>query len=257
VHRLLLTRQWAVRLVAGLVLVAACVMLGMWQLDRNDERKTRNAVIEANTAAPTVPIDAVAPPGTPVPDSLEWTPVSVTGTYDLDNQLLLRLRPVAGERGVHILTPLVTSNGSAVLVNRGFLPGRDRAEVEPPHPPAGTVTVSGRLHPSETGRGVTGNLDAGTIRYIDIDEIAAGRDLRLYGGWLAALEENPSASVPLIPLPEPEVESGPHLSYAIQWFLFAIIGVGGFIFLVRAESKAAARDRSAEPTQLQRHGHEN
>jgi cytochrome oxidase assembly protein ShyY1 len=254
VLHVLLTRRWLVRVVAGLALVAACVLLGLWQLDRLDQRSARNAVIEANADRAPAPIDEVVTPGVSVTAQTEWTPVIVTGEYDSDSTLLLRLRPVDGERGVHVVTPLVTASGTAVLVDRGFLPGVDDATAEVPDPPAGTTTVTGRLRPSETGRGVGGDLTASTIRYIDVEEIAAGISRPLYSGWLAVLDEDAAAPAGLTPLPEPEVESGPHLSYAIQWFLFATIGVGGFVLLIRAEAAASAPARAAEPTQLQRHG---
>lgn len=249
--RLFLTRRWLVRLLAGVILAIACVLLGLWQLDRNEQRAARNAVVEANAHADPVAIDQIIAPDTVVGEDAQWRPVTVRGTYDLDRQLRLRLRPVGGERGVHAVVPLVTSDGTAILVDRGFVPGAD--DVAIPSPPSGELTVTGRLRPSENGRGLGGSVDGGAIRYLDIQAIAEEMAMPTYQGWLAMLEENPPARESLRPLPEPTTESGPHLSYAVQWFLFATIGVGGFIALVRADSKAPA-GRSAEPTQLQRNG---
>jgi len=249
VLRLFLTRRWLVRLLAGIILATACVLLGLWQLDRNEQRAARNAVVEANAGADPVAIDQLVTPDDPVDDDLRWRPVTVRGTYDRENQLRLRLRPVGGDRGVHVVVPLVTPEGSVLLVDRGFVPGTDDVTIPPP--PSGEVTITGRLRPSEHGRGLGGSLSDGTIRYLDIAAIAAQWDLPLYHGWVALLHEDPPAAESLTPLPEPTTEPGPHLSYAVQWFLFAIIGVGGFIVLIRAESNAPA-GRSAEPTQLQR-----
>jgi cytochrome oxidase assembly protein ShyY1 len=250
VLRFLTTRRWLVRILAGLALAAACVWLGMWQLDRNEQRQARNAVIEANLDRPAVAIDDVLAPDTPLAAGDEWTGVRVSGRYDVENQLVLRMRPRAGQPGVHVLTPLLTGGGAAVLVDRGFVAAAGAEVPDLPPPPAGTVEVTGRVRPSEAGRGPGGDPGSGSIRYVDLAAIGAQLPYPLYGGWLElAVEDPPSPAAPE-PVPPPEIESGPHLSYAIQWFAFATIGVGGFVFLVRAEAKVRREDEarlSAEP----------
>lgn len=249
--RLLLTRRWLTRIVAGVLLATLCVLLGLWQLDRNDQRVARNAVIEANTAAAPVPLDNVIAPDDTVTEDLEWRKVTVQGSYDADRQLRLRLRPINGQRGVHALIPLVTADGTAILVDRGFVPGADDVPIA--DPPPGQVTVTGWLRPSESGRGLGGDIEDGAIRYLDIAVLADEWQTPMYQAWLGLIGESPPAGQPLEPLPEPTTESGPHLSYAVQWFLFAIIGVGGFVILIRAESKASV-GRSAELSEPPRNG---
>lgn len=252
--RLFVTRRWLVRFVAGLLLATACVLLGLWQLDRNEQRAARNAVVEANEDATPVPIDDLIAPDDTVTDTLEWRQVTVRGTYDTDRQLRLRLRPVDGRRGVHALVPLVTTDGTEILVNRGFVPGADDVPIA--DPPRGTVTVTGRLRPSESDRGLGGDLQDGAIRHLDIAVLADEWRTPMYQAWLQVSDESPPAEQPLEPLPDPTTEAGPHLSYALQWFLFATIGVGGFVVLIRAESKASdgPSAESAEPAKLQRNG---
>lgn len=249
--RLFVTRRWLLRFVAGLLLATGCVLLGLWQLDRNEQRTARNAIVEANVDAAPVPIDDIIAPDAAVTETLEWRTVTVRGAYDPDRQLRLRLRPVDGERGVHALVPLVTADGTTILVNRGFVPGAD--DVPIPDPPAGTVTVTGRLRPAEGGSGLGGDVQDGAIRHVDTATLAEEWQTPMYQAWLRVSDESPPADQPLEPLPDPTTEAGPHLSYALQWFLFATIGVGGFVILIRAESKASA-GRSAEPTRLRRNG---
>lgn len=249
VVRPFVTRRWLVRFVAGVLLATACVLLGLWQLDRSEQRADRNAVVEANANATPVPIDRLITPNDAVTDTLEWRPVTVRGRYDTDRQLRLRLRPVDGERGLHALVPLVTPDGTAILVDRGFVPGPDDVAVS--DPPDGHVTVTGRLRPSEGGNGLGGDVSDGAIRHLDIATLADEWQIPMYQGWLAVSDESPPADQPLESLPDPTTEAGPHLSYALQWFLFATIGVGGFVLLIRAESKATG-GRSVEPTPLQR-----
>ncbi|MGH8775542.1 MAG: SURF1 family cytochrome oxidase biogenesis protein [Jiangellaceae bacterium] len=246
--RFLASRQWAVRILAGLVLVAACVRLGMWQLDRNEERSARNAVVEENAHREPVAVDDLLEPGQPVRPDQQWRPVAATGRYDVDHQLVVRLRPRDGEPGVHVLTPLVTATGAALLVDRGFVP-LDGPAAEIPTvfpPPSGEAEVVGRVRASEEGRGTGGDPATGAVRYVDVDEIAATFPYPVYGAWVELIEEQPSLSTaPLTPAP-PTLESGPHLSYAIQWFLFACVGVGGFVFLVRAESRVRREDQQQQ-----------
>jgi cytochrome oxidase assembly protein ShyY1 len=248
VFRLLASRRWALRIVAGLVLVAACVRLGMWQLDRNEERAARNAVIEANIDRDPVPVGEVLDVDRPLSPNQLWTPVAATGTYDLDRQLVVRLRPLDGRPGVHVLVPLVNSAGTALLVDRGFVAQDGQASAVPtvPDPPRGEVRVVGRVRASEEGRGTGGDPDSGAIRYVDVDQIAATLPYPVYGAWAEVIEEQPPVSDAPLPPPAPTPDAGPHLSYAIQWFLFACIGIGGFLLLIRAESRLRREDESEQ-----------
>ena len=244
---MLASRRWALRILAGLVLVAACVRLGIWQLDRNEERSARNAVIEANSDREPVPVDDVLEPGRPpAPDRL-WTQVEATGTYDIDRQVVVRLRPLDGRPGVHVLVPLVTTGGAALLVDRGFVAQDGSATTVPPvpDPPAGEVEVVGRVRASEEGRGTGGDPASGAIRHVDVDVLATTLPYPVFGAWVEVVGEQPAPSDAPLPPPAPTQEAGPHLSYAIQWFLFACIGIGGFGLLIRAESRMRHADETA------------
>lgn len=249
--RLLASRRWLLRILAGAVLVLAFIRLGMWQLDRNEERAERNAVIETNSRRDPVPADDVLRPGEAVAPDLIWAPVRATGVYDLEHQFVVRIRPLDGRPGVHVLTPLVTDTGGALLVDRGFVPqdGSPTETPDLPDPPAGETEVVGRIRASEEGRGTGGDPASGTVRYVDVDEIAATLPYPVYGAWIEVIDEQPPPAVAPVRPPEPTLDAGPHLSYAVQWFLFACIGIGGFVVLARAESRLRRADETvpAEP----------
>lgn len=245
--RLLASRRWLLRLLAGIVLVVAFVRLGIWQLDRNEERAARNAVIETNSQRDPVPIGDVLQTAVPVAADEVWTRIRATGRYDVDHQLIIRLRPLDGQPGVHVLTPLVTEGGEALLVDRGFVPQAGSPTVPPdiPEPPAGEVEVIGRVRASEEGRGTGGEPATGAIRYVDVDDIAATLDYPVFGAWVELIDEQPPPAVAPVRVPEPTLDAGPHLSYAVQWFLFACIGIAGFVILARAESRFRREDEQA------------
>ncbi len=239
------------RIVGVLILATAFVLLGLWQLDRNEQRQARNAAIEQSMNQPPAPIDEVVAVDVPVTEGQEWRTVAVTGRYAGDQQLALRLRPQGGQPGIHVLTPLVTDSGAVVLVDRGFLATAGAEVPELPAPPTGEVDVVGRVRASEEG-GRTGDPTSGMVRYVDLNVLATVVDGPLYGGWLELVEQDPPADESLALVPPPELESGPHLSYALQWFAFTVIGVGGFILLVRAEARVR-RETAAQTTPSRDH----
>jgi len=244
VYRFLLSRRWLGLLVAAVVVAAACVALGRWQLDRLGERHQRNDLLSRNLdRAPVDPDVLLAVGRGPRADDV-WSRVIVTGRYDVDGQLLVRLRPLDGSVGYDVLTPLLTDAGPALLVNRGWLPrdaeanGSDLPAV--PDPPAGSVTITARVRPSEPAS-TTGTPPAGQVSRIDVSEIAKTLPYPVYGGYGELTEDRPSPAEGPQPRPAPQPSEGAHLAYAFQWFLFAGLALGGFVLLSRRE----AEDREA------------
>ncbi|HEX2497639.1 MAG TPA: SURF1 family protein [Actinomycetes bacterium] len=252
-YRFLFSRRWLGVWAALLVLVPAFIALGRWQLDRFDQRVTANRLIQTNLAAAPVPVERLAPPGAVVPRAEVWRRATAIGRYDEDRQRLVRNRTSNGRTGFHVLVPLVTESGTAVLVDRGWIPAGETARDTPVPPPAppGTVTVIGRLRASQHGSTGGPDMPAGQIAKIDIGRLSGELDLPLDGGYLELVEEKPAASPAPVPPGVPELSTGPHLAYAVQWFLFAIGAVIGVGYLARREAldlRAAAVD-GAEPAE--------
>lgn len=249
-YRFLLSRRWLGLLVSAVVVAAACVALGRWQLDRLGERHQRNDLLSRNLDRAPVDPDTLLAVGRGPREGDVWSRVRVTGRYDLDGQLLVRLRPMDGTVGYDVLTPMVTDEGPALLVNRGWLPrdpdapGSDLPAV--PDPPAGSVTVVARVRPSEPAS-TTGTPPAGQVSRIDVSEIAKTLPYPVYGGYGELTSEQPAPAEAPQPRPAPEPSEGAHLAYAFQWFLFAVLALGGFVLLSRreAEDREAAAERHA------------
>jgi cytochrome oxidase assembly protein ShyY1 len=230
----LLTRpRYAALAIVALLVAAACVRLGMWQWHRHEERQARNAAIElSERSAPRTLDEAIN--GNSIP--LEWSRVTAIGRYDASEQVLLRYRPLQGQRGFHVLVPLVTADGRALLVDRGFLAGQAPTDDHAiPEPPSGTVQVVGRVQLSEPGLGR--DADTGTIRRVDLGGLADDLPHPLYPVWMQLVSERPEPEQPLQPYGPPSTGLGFHLSYAVQWWIFAVMALAGFVLLLRAEAR--------------------
>jgi cytochrome oxidase assembly protein ShyY1 len=235
-YRFLLSRHWAGLLIVALLVAAACVALGRWQLHRLGERHERNDLLERNLhSAPVLPGDLLRI-GRDLREEDQYARVRATGRYDVTHQLLVRTRPLEGQVGYYVLTPLVTQQGPAVLLVRGWVPDGPTAESLPdvPAPVSGTVTVTARLRPSEEPS-TTGTPPEGQVTRIDVSTIARSLPYRVYGGYGEVTAEQPEPRTTPTRLPPPEPSEGPHLAYAVQWFLFAAMALGGYVVLARRE----------------------
>jgi cytochrome oxidase assembly protein ShyY1 len=233
------------RWIAGIVIAVASILLfcllGMWQLRRLEERQTLNSMIEERSASPSVDLSALASQPGAAPGDLEWRRVTATGMYDAAAQVILEGRSHLNAAGSNVLTPLVLGDGTAVVVNRGWI----AIDALPPSPPTGSVTVAGVLRPDE-GSGVLGGGSGPVTRIgsIDLRRLAAQIDANLLPVYLQLESQVPDMGDQLLPVPLPESSEGPHLAYAIQWFLFAVIVLIGFPALVVRTARISVSRRT-------------
>jgi len=229
-----------------LVIVPSFVLLSRWQLHRLDERRQANAVVAANAQQAAVPVATILTAGAPaasVTDTVTWRQVSATGHYDAAGQVLVRKRPFEGANGFWVATPLVTDSGAVLVVNRGWIAasGGATAVQEVPAPPAGEVTVVGRVQPSQDAPDPQPtDLPAGQVTDLDVALVAHGASA--YPGYVDLVSSDPAQAAGLMPWPLPDLSEGNHLSYAMQWVVFALIAVGGFVLLVRREREGTDGD---------------
>lgn len=253
-------RRFGIRWIIGSFLVAAivfgCIEAGFWQLRRLDQRRTLNARIRQRSAA-TVALPRVTEATDP--DDLAYRRVAVTGTYDRDHEVLVRFRSRAGLPGYEVVTPLRTADGE-LLVDRGWVPleDGDRWPVADMAAPTGEVTVEGLLAPSESGSTRLEHRPDGVavINAIDPAKLAGAfgdgqGDGALYPVHLLATDGGAgvASSFPT-PVDPPSLSEGPHKSYAVQWFLFASVGIAGWPVLLRTRGPfAPARSAPASEPQ--------
>jgi cytochrome oxidase assembly protein ShyY1 len=245
--------RWLALSVLVVVLVVAFVRLGFWQLHRHQARAAASAVVTANYDRPPVPVGELLRPGAPPDPDSTWRPVRATGRYDARQTVLVRNRTHEGRAGVDIVVPLVLPDGSALLVNRGFVPRTRGASsrVDLPPPPAGDVAVVGAVRRAE-GSGDT-VVTAGAQRSVPRLDVAAVARTLPYPVLAAAVdlrEEQPSVAQSPVRPDRPATGLGPHLAYAIQWWVFAAFPIAGWVLLLRRDllEEAAAAAPAVTPT---------
>jgi cytochrome oxidase assembly protein ShyY1 len=242
--RFLLSRRWLLFAVAVCLLAAVCVRLGEWQFDRLHQRQQRNEWTRSNIAADPVPVEDVMAVGASVEPEREWTRVVARGEYDADATVVVRYQTRHGDPGVDLVTPLVTAEGTAVLVDRGWVATENTGEVPDtlPAPPTGTVEVVGFVRADATGRGIT--VDDGSTRAVSSVEIGRTLGVPVLAGFLDAATEEPAPETEVVRPELPDLGEGPHFFYGLQWWFFGALALGGFGFLAYDERR---RKRSPTP----------
>lgn len=227
--------------------VAVMVRLGVWQLDRMETRRAFNTHVVAMQASPLLVLDgsAISTDLT----SMEYRHALATGAYDFEHQIALRNQYLGdpdgpAEYGYHLLTPLVMADGKSILVDRGWIPGEyDTPESWRRFDEAGTIIVIGILRlPLEEGEMGGGVPDPDPVpgqvlylwNFIHLDRLAGQIPNPLLPVYLQRAPGEGQARLPESILPVLELNDGPHLGYALQWFLYAFLVFFGYpIYLHR------------------------
>jgi len=243
VFRFLLSARWIGFAVFVVLLATVCTRLGFWQFDRLDQRLAQNEVITKHFKTEPVPLDDALPAGAQVDDESEWTRVTATGTYDVEQQVTVKFTTRDGAPGVDVVTPLVLASGDAVLVDRGWMPTKNTmGRPDVPSPPSGEVSIRGWLRQDNGATGQAIRPVDGQVRAISSVGLSKSVPYELVGGYLNLRSESPKPARALAAEPRPELGQGPHFFYALQWWFFALLAVVGYFWFARAE--AAERDQA-------------
>jgi surfeit locus 1 family protein len=208
----------------ALALAALFVRLGIWQLDRRQERRARNAMIAAQAAAPAVPFDSI-PSDTA---SAHYRRATLRGVPDYAHELVLASRTRNGSPGVHVFTPVrVAGRDTAVLVNRGWVYSADGATADLERwREDSTLAVEGYVEPLPAGdvKPIKGRI----LRQVTLGGVRSTLPYPVAAQYLVAQLPGDSANVRPARLTLPDLhDEGPHLGYALQWFAFALIALIG------------------------------
>jgi cytochrome oxidase assembly protein ShyY1 len=246
--RFVLNRRWAGYLAVTVLFAIACGLLSNWQFHRREEAVAEVNRIVANWDSDPIPLEQALPSLDSFEEGQKWTPVTVSGRYLADEQVLARNRPFNGRPGFEVLTPLQLDDGSVFVVDRGWLSVGNEQDLPDrvPEPPSGEVTVVARLkagEPTIPGRGA----GEGQIATVHLPDIAERVGLPTYTGayGLMAAEDPAPATRPAATL-RPGEDEGSHLSYALQWIAFGILGFIGLGYAIRNEYRIRNADDPLE-----------
>jgi len=243
IFKKMFSRAWLLTTLFVLVGTATCVRLGIWQLDRLEQRRIFNSQVETMRAADLLDLNENVPSNI---SSMEWRVVTVTGEYDFENQIALRNQYNGDQYGYHLITPLLFS-GEAILVDRGWIPADGNAT------PADwskyddlgqEVTVTGQLRLGQAKPAFGGVADAefspeqmrlDVWNNLNVERISEQSPYPLLSVYIQPNVDENNFEPPIAYQPVVELTEGSHFGYALQWFAFATIFFVGYPFYLRKQ----------------------
>ncbi len=231
----LFSRRWLGGTLLVLFAMGLFVRLGIWQLDRLDQRRAQNEVLRTVLDAP--PLDLAEPLPENI-DALENRLATAAGRYDFAQERVLLLQSWQGRPGVELVTPLLIEGvgNTAVLVNRGWVPQAEyeAGELDKYQTETAVVQVEGYLALSQPGREESPAVAPEEIYRMDLAAMAAALPYDLLPVILVqSPTEEFELEPPLHAAREVDLSEGPHLSYAWQWFIFCALTGGLYLAFVR------------------------
>lgn len=208
------------------VVLPLSVVAARWQWSRHLERDARNAQIVAAQAAP-----VAAYPG-PLADGYQeadrYRRVRAHGSFVFDEQLFVRKSVVNGAVGYNVLTPFLTDSGVRLYVIRGWTERLPATNMSASSVPIDVVLRIDAVLPNGDMR--PADLPPQEINWVDPDALAAGRShAATVFDLVTPLDET------LVPMPAPEINAGPHVSYTFQWILIGLTAIVVYVRVMRRE----------------------
>lgn len=256
-------KRWLGWLAIATVFAVACVYLSQWQFNRRAEAVAKIALVDGNYNQTPVELEElIASDNFSIKD--EWRPIKLHGRYLPESAALVRNRPYAGAPGFLQLVPFqITTgkfNGSIVAIETGWLPTGDKQDSPDytPLPDAADRDLVARVRQVEP----TLNRDApaGQIPTINVDALVEKNQLtavgKVFRSFYARAESSyTSEKLPIVQL-KPELTEGNHLSYALQWILFAVMAFAALWWAIKQEKhqRRLATDPTYQPKQRKRLG---
>lgn len=247
--RQVLTPGWVIAaLLIGVFSYYAFTFLAPWQLGKNEALVERNEHISAAFEHDPEPLSSRLGADGSLGADAEWSRVVATGHYTGDD-VLLRLRPVDGTPAFQILTPFALDDGRVIVVHRGWVKAENSTQVPAVEPaPSGEVTITGLLRADEGEHPNPPMHEQGydMVYSISPAQIGSLTSTEVVSPYLQLLGDEPGV---LDPIPLPQLETGNHLSYGLQWILFGLAAPAGLIYFLYSDSRERRRFE-AEQEQL-------
>lgn len=232
-------KRWIVWLVIASLFAVACVFLSQWQFSRRAEAVARIHLIQNNFDQAPVQLASLISQDE-LAKSDEWRPVILTGHFQPQNAVLVRNRPYNGQPGFLQVIPFVLDGGTTIAVETGWLPTGNKQDSPDviPLPNESKISLVARLRPAEPTLGR--DAPDGQLGTINVDSLVSKELLKgsVYRSFYARASESYSkAAFPKV-LSKPDLNEGNHLSYALQWILFALMAFGALWWAITQEMQA-------------------
>ena len=220
------------------VVVPALCMLGLWQLDRADQKALVMTLFDERIDAPAVTLGSEQLD----PQKIDFRRVAAHGRWDVKRQFLLDNRIFEGKVGYEVITPLIlTNDGTAALVNRGWVAGdpdrRKLPQVKPENP---TSTVTGiAIVPPEKPFVLEESQPLGESweivwQNIELNRFSDAVDYEIFPFVILLDDEHDASYTKNLKIPE-DVWIKRHRAYAVQWF--ALAGIMLIIYLAASNRR--------------------
>jgi cytochrome oxidase assembly protein ShyY1 len=233
-------RRWSGWLALVIAFSIACALLSNWQFSRREEALAAMQQVAINYDYPPVDIDSLAALNS-FDEKNQWRQVQLQGHYLPGNAVLVRNRPLDGQPGFLQIVPFQMTDGRLIAVERGWLASDSNYSAPKTYPlPSGEEQqIIVRLRPSEPS--MNRSAPKGQIATINVVALAKSQGIKdrifekLYG---RIVSESVSAKSSLKQLAKPELDEGNHLSYALQWIMFALMAIAALYWGIKKEREA-------------------
>jgi len=227
----LLRPRWIILTFLLAILIYLFIELSGWQFDRYHQRIDRNKDFVTAIGGAPISIENVSQ----MSNLKQWGKVSLSGEYLDAESKLVRKRYLKNSLGFWVLTPFRLANNEIVLVNRGWIPSASssKSEISIPMSPTQQVLLEGYLQPMEKFKENPADLPSNQINDINVEKFK----INIYPNFYVQVSKSSPAEKDIGIIYLPEVSNGPHLSYAIQWILFALLLPIGWYVLLKNEDK--------------------
>ena len=217
-------RYTFLKTLVALLLVLLCMWAAQWQYHRGVDRHARNTLIVEQSQLPAVELNQL----TGNVDSFEWRTISIQGSFDDKNQILLRNRYNEGVYGFEQLT-LFVFDQRKIWVDRGWIKAGSNATIPPQLQQTNdnSVRITGRLRldsslPQGKFFAVSNNAQRDLVSQLD-----ARKGIQTEDFYVDLISVSDTAMNPDVPVELPELSDGPHMAYALQWIFFAALVIYG------------------------------
>ena len=232
-------KRWLTWFVLAVLFAIACGFLANWQLNRRAEAVSKIELVLKNYNQEPITFEELMDFDEAEVRANQWRPVSLEGQYIDGESILVRSRPVAGTAGFLQLALFQSLSGESLIVERGWIPtGSKQATPDVSFSISSEKRVLvGRIRIGEAN--TNRESPEGQIASIFLPKLAEITDQEnlQQGFYLRLVSESPADSSYPQPLGKPTLDEGNHLSYAVQWILFAVMGFWALIWGIRQEQE--------------------